>query len=98
MSDPTREGQNFDAQQAVENISTGKEKQPEVNVQADYEAPKAYSTSEIDQSEAGSEAAKAATAPKQTLQEPESSAPSAAESTSDPDQYRKMAKEVNPQL
>ncbi|NJO75335.1 MAG: hypothetical protein HC833_17150 [Leptolyngbyaceae cyanobacterium RM1_406_9] len=97
MSNPN-EAQNFDAQQAVENIAAGNEKQPDVNVQADYEASKAYSTSEIDQSEMGAEAAKAATEPKQRLSEPESSESVETGSTSDPDQYRQMAKDVNPRL
>jgi hypothetical protein len=97
MSESPKEGQNFDAQQAVENIVAGNEKQPEVNVQDDYEASKAYSTSEIDQSTEGSEAAKAATAPKQNLSEPEAT-PVESEPDSDPEQYREMAKDVNPRL
>lgn len=97
MSESPKEGQNFDAQQAVENIAAGTEKQPDVNVQDDYEASKAYSTSEIDQSGAGSEAAKAATAPKQKLSEPEDT-PLNTEPDSDPEQYREMAKDVNPRL
>jgi hypothetical protein len=97
MPESPKEGQNFDAQQAVENISAGTEKQPDVNVQDDYEASKAYSTSPIDQTAAGSEAAKAATAPKQNLPEPEVTT-SETESDSDPEQYRQMAKDVNPRL
>ena len=99
MPESPKEGQNFNAQQAVENISTGTEKQPNVDVQADYEASKSYSTSEIDQDGAGTEAAKAATAPKQTVPEPESNPPLNSESdSSDPDQYREMARDVNPRL
>jgi hypothetical protein len=96
MSESPKEGQNFDAQQAVENIAAGNEKQPNVNVQDDYEASKAYSTSDIDQSSEGSQAAEAATAPKQKLPEPEVTE-SVSESTGDPEQYRQMAKDVNPQ-
>jgi len=96
MSESPKEGQNFDAQQAVENIAAGNEKQPNVNVQDDYEASKAYSTSDIDQSSEGSQAAETATAPKQKLPEPETT-DSASEPTGDPEQYRQMAKDVNPQ-
>lgn len=97
MPESPKEGQNFDAQQAVENIAAGNEKQPEVNVQDDYEASKAYSTSEIDQNGTGNEAAKAATAPKQNLPEPEATTLDT-EPDSDPEQYREMAKDVNPRL
>lgn len=41
--------QSFDAQQLAEDIEAGEEKQPEVNVEDDYEASKAYSASAMDQ-------------------------------------------------
>ncbi|MBD1996667.1 hypothetical protein H6G00_08555 [Leptolyngbya sp. FACHB-541] len=97
MPESPKEGQNFDAQLAVENIAAGTEKQPDVNVQDDYEASKAFSTSEIDQTSEGSGAAEAATAPKQKLPEPEATT-LVSEPTSDPEQYREMAKDVNPRL
>lgn len=86
--------QNFDAEQAKEAISAGDEKAPKVDVAADYEASKQFSVSDIDRTEAGKQAAEAATAPEHPLSEPEAPKVEAA-TTGDPQEYREMAKDVS---
>lgn len=85
---------NYDAQQAVEEIETGDRKAPDVNVDADYEASKQFSVSPIDRTEAGAEAAEAATAPKfdvPAIEEPTLTA----DATGNPDDYRQLAGDLN---
>jgi len=89
--------QPYDAQQLIEEIAEGEQKAPSVNVEADYEASKAYSVSEIDQTGEGAEAAKAATAPQYELSQPEETQ-TEAQPTGDPADYIEMAKETNPRL
>lgn len=88
--------QTFDAQQIAENVESGEQKLPQVDVSADYEASKEFSVSEIDRTGAGAEAAAAATAPKfaipapQEIQQP-------AQSTGNPGDFLAMAKEIHPE-
>lgn len=89
------EPQNFDAKQAAEEIATGDRKAPEVNVAADYEASKEFSVSEIDQTQAGEQAAEAATAHQFELHEPDNVIPES-QLTSNPEDFTEMAKEVGP--
>ncbi|MCL1473568.1 hypothetical protein [Argonema antarcticum] len=81
-----------DAQLVAENMVAGKEKMPEIDVNADYEASKAFSVSEIDRTGAGAQAATEATAPKfqvgQTTYK--------AEATGNPNDYIDMARDINP--
>lgn len=86
--------QNFDAQQASEAIAAGEQKKPQVNVEADYEASKAFSVSDIDRTEAGADAAAAATAPQFEMSQPETSV-TEAQPTGDPQDYLEMAKDVS---
>jgi len=61
--DDPKQAPTQDAQLAAEDIVSGKEKAPAVDVAGDYEASKQYSVSEIDRSGAGAEAAEKVTAP-----------------------------------
>jgi hypothetical protein len=90
------EGQNFDALQATEEIATGEQKAPKVNVDADYEASKEYSVSDVDRSGQGAEAAAAATAPEHDLHAPEETQ-FEAEPTGDPADFRAMAQDLRPE-
>ncbi len=86
-----------DAQLAAENIAAGGEQTPKVDVSADYEASKAFSVSAVDRTPAGAQAAESATASNFKVSEPEEKK-SQAEPTSDPADYREMAKDVNPRI
>ena len=86
-----------EAKLAAENMVAGTEKVPEVDVAADYEASKQYSVSDIDKSGAGAESAATATAPQQEIPEAKERE-LIAEPTGNPDDYREMAKEVNPRV
>lgn len=87
--------QSYDAQQQAEDIVQGEQPAQKVNVDADYEASKAYSQSEVDQQQQGAEAAEAATqstlkphsAEETELEEPKTG-------SSDPAAYRDMAKDL----
>lgn len=50
-----------DAQLAAENIESGEEKAPSVDMEADYKAAEEFSVSEIDRTGEGEKAAKKAT-------------------------------------
>ena len=89
------QSQNYDAQQMIENIATGEEKAPKVNVEKDYEKSKELASSSIDRTNEGAEQARIATSSRYELSEPEM-VETPTESTGDPDQFREMAKEVNP--
>ncbi|MBD2185608.1 hypothetical protein H6S82_07670 [Planktothrix sp. FACHB-1355] len=89
------EAPTHDAQLAAENIVAGAEKAPEVDVNADYEASKAFSVSEIDRTGAGTQAAAAATAPQFEVRQPQETT-FKAEPTDNPDDYIDMARDVNP--
>ncbi|MFB2834055.1 hypothetical protein [Floridanema evergladense] len=84
-----------DAQLAAENMLTGTEQMPAVDTEADYEAAKAFSVSEIDRTGEGAQAAAKATAPNFEVPKPEESAPKA-EATGNPSDYLDMARDVNP--
>lgn len=84
-----------DAQLAAENMASGEEQAPAVDTEADYEASKAFSTSKIDRTGEGAQAAAKATAPNLEVPKPQESAPKA-EATDNPDDYLDMAKDVNP--
>ncbi len=60
-----------EGQLAAENIASGVEKAPTVDIEGDYEASKQFSVSEIDRTGEGAAAAEAATAPKFQVSNPE---------------------------
>lgn len=93
-----KQNSDFDAEQMNEDIEAGEMKRPEVNVESDYEKSKEYAVSDIDRSDAGSDAAQQATSPKMTMPDASSETKSEPGSTSNPDDYRDMAKEVNRQI
>ena len=84
-----------EAELAAQSMVEGKEQKPEVDIDADYEASKEYSVSDMDKTGAGSKAAAAATAPEHELSEVKDREV-ISEPTANPDDYREMAKEVNP--
>ena len=84
-----------DAQLAADSIAGGQEKAADVDVDADYEASKQYSVSDIDRTGAGVKAAEEATAPQFKLSEPEETKLETGP-TGDPDDYRDMASDIGP--
>lgn len=94
--DPKQVDEIHEAQLAAERMSSGEEKAQPVDVEADYEASKAYSVSDVDKSGKGAASAAAATASQQKMPEPTQSKKSSAESTGNPDDYREMAKDAKP--
>ena len=80
-----------DAQLAAESMAAGEEETQSVDFDADYEASKEFSVSEVDRTGAGAEKAEAATAPQFKVSEPEETKPQA-EPTGNPDDYRDIAK------
>lgn len=82
-----------DAQLAADNIASGEEKTPSVDLEADYQAAKQLSVSEIDRTGEGAKAAQEATAPKQEVHEPQQTK-TEAQPTGNPDDYLNMAKDV----
>ncbi|MBE9163639.1 MULTISPECIES: hypothetical protein [Microcoleaceae] len=98
MSEVSKEANNsqtFDAQQITENVEAGEQKLQNVDVSADYEASKEFSVSEVDRTSAGAKAAAAATKPKFDVPAPKD-IPTSANSSSKPDDFRAMAKEIKP--
>lgn len=93
----TSESQNFDAKQMAEDIQAGEQKAPHVDVEADYNASKEYSVSDIDRTGEGAQAAEKATAPGHAMPQTETNK-SETPASSDPSDYRQMAQDVNPQL
>lgn len=91
---------NFDADRMKEEIATGDEKMPQIDVEADYERSKELQTSDLDRTQAGAQAAMEVTAPEHELMnaEDEDILPDPVESQGDPDAFRSMAKEANPRL
>ena len=88
-----------DAQLAAESLAAGEEKAESIDVSADYEASKEFSVSQVDQGNSGNDAATAATATKFKMPAPDETlgkSASANEAHSNPNDYREMAKEVNP--
>jgi hypothetical protein len=86
--------QPYDAQQLVEEIAEGEQKAPKANLDADYEAAKAYSTG-VNQSEADTQPE--ATSTKSQFSEPEKTS-SDAPATGNPEDYLQMARETNPRI
>lgn len=98
MTQPTSgltNDQSFDAQQIAESVESGEKKLPKVNVEADYQASKEFSVSEIDRTSAGAKAAEAATAPKFSVPTPQTTELTV-EPSSNPDDFRAMAQEIHP--
>jgi hypothetical protein len=86
-----------EAQLAAERMATGEEKAAAVDTEGDYEASKQYSVSDVDKTGAGESAAAAATAPQFEVPKPQETV-TATGSDANPDDYREMAKDVNPRL
>lgn len=86
-----------EAELAAQNMVVGIEKKPEVDVEQDYEASKQYSVSEIDKTGEGEQAAVEATSAQREIPEPTDMA-SSPNTTGNPDEYREMAKDVNPRI
>lgn len=84
-----------DAQLAAENMVSGNEQMPAVDLDADYEASKAFSVSEIDRTGEGTQAAAKATAPNLEVPKAQETVHKT-EATGNPDDYLDMAREVNP--
>jgi hypothetical protein len=90
-----KQAETHEGQLAAERMASGEEKTQQVDVEADYEASKEYSVSDVDKSGSGAEAAVAATAPQHEIPEP-TEMKSSPDTTGNPDDYREMAKDVNP--
>ncbi|HTL88826.1 MAG TPA: hypothetical protein VL134_05445 [Leptolyngbya sp.] len=91
--------ESYDAQQTAEEIAAGDQPAPKVNVSADYEAAQEFSTSKVDETQSGKNAAEAATA-SQLKTHPAaetklSSDTPSTNSTGNPEDYRGMAKQVH---
>lgn len=84
-----------DAQLAAENMISGNEQMPAVDTEADYEASKAFSVSEIDRTGEGAKAAAAATAPKFEVPKAQETVHKT-EATGNPNDYLDMARDVHP--
>lgn len=98
MAEPNNitDSQSDDARLLAEDIAAGEQKAPKVDVSSDYEASKEYSTSSVDDTSAGAKAAEEATGSKFDIPAAEQTQ-STGETSSDPDAFRSMAKDVNPQ-
>ncbi|GAB1538078.1 hypothetical protein NUACC21_07350 [Scytonema sp. NUACC21] len=83
-----------DAQLAAENMRSGEEKTPNVDMEADYQAAQKFSVSDVDRTGEGAKAADEATAPKFELHEPEQTN-TQTKQTGDPQDYMDMAKDVH---
>ncbi|MBW4580584.1 MAG: hypothetical protein KME42_13555 [Tildeniella nuda ZEHNDER 1965/U140] len=86
--------ESYDAQQAVEDIAGGDRKAPDANVEADYEASKQFSVSDIDRTSEGATAAEAVTSPQLEVSELEPSTLTE-DSTGNPNDYKKMASDAS---
>lgn len=85
-----------DAQLAAENMATGVEKAPKIDLDTDYQAAQQFSVSEIDRTGEGAAAAEAATAPKFKVPEAkEVKVGTAPAPTGNPDDYMAMAADAN---
>ncbi|MBN3892262.1 MAG: hypothetical protein HWQ43_24990 [Nostoc sp. JL31] len=82
-----------DAQLAAESITSGEEKAPTVDFDADYAAAQKFSVSEVDRTGKGEAAAESATAPKYQTSKPQETKPQT-QSTGNPDDFLESAKEV----
>lgn len=82
-----------DAQLLADNIAAGVEKAPQVDFDADYEAAKQMSVSEIDKTGEGAKAAEEALAPDFEVPKPEEKETEAV-ATGNPSDYMDMASDV----
>lgn len=89
------EATTHDAQLAAENMAAGEEEVQKVDLDADYEASKAFSVSEVDRKGGGTEAAEAATAPNMKVPEA-TEMKSSPDTTGNPADYIQMAHDVSP--
>ncbi len=83
-----------EAQLAAERMASGEEKLQNVDVDADYEASKEYSVSDVDKSGEGAQAAATVTASRLEISNDDMR--SSPDTTGNPADYLEMAKEVNP--
>ena len=90
--DPTQ-APTQDAQLAAESMLSGQEETQAVDFDADYEASKEFSVSDVDRTGEGAAAAEAATAPQFEVHQPEETKIEA-KPTGNPDDYREMAEDV----
>lgn len=99
MPDEVKPNQNQaptqDAQLAAENIASGQEQAPTVDMEADYAAAQQMSVSDIDRTGGGAQAAEAATSSQFKVSEPEETQKTVAQSTGNPDDYLKMAEDAD---
>lgn len=95
--DPKEVADIQEAQLAAEGMSKGEEARQKVDVEADYEASKNFDVSDADKSGAGAAAAETATAPKQKTFSSNEDVSSTTQSSGNPEDYLKMAQDVNPQ-
>jgi hypothetical protein len=86
----------FDAKQVSEDIATGEQKQPKVNVEGDYERSKEFAVADIDKTEAGSQAAQVATAPERAVPEAKEISSEPIGSDANPESFLDMAREISP--
>lgn len=91
------EAETHEAQLAAERMVSGEEKTQTVDVEADYEASKEYTVSDIDKTGAGAAAAEAVTSAARELPEPDDMKDSP-DTTGNPADYLEMAREVNPRV
>ncbi len=91
--DPTQ-ATTQDAQLAAEEMASGHEETPAVDAEADYEASKQFSVSDVDRTGVGAEEAQEATAPQFKVPEPEETK-AETKSTGDPSDYLNMAKDAD---
>lgn len=91
------EAETHEAQLAAERMASGEEKTQTIDVDADYEASKEYSVSEIDKTGAGAAAAEAVTSAARKMPQPEDMRDSP-DTTGNPADYLEMAREVNPRV
>jgi CHASE1-domain containing sensor protein len=84
-----------DAQLIAVNVEEGKEKTPNVNLDADYQAAQQLSNNRNAQTEAGKKALEETLAPKFKVTEPEEKEVET-QATGNPEDYMKMADEISP--
>lgn len=84
-----------EAQLAAERMASGEEKLQAVDVDADYEASKEYSVSDVDKTGEGAQAGATATASKFEISDSDDMK-SSPDTTGNPGDYLEMAKDVNP--
>jgi hypothetical protein len=99
MSELNTENQTQDAQLAAEEIASGDRPAPKIDVAADYKAAQEFSTSSLDDTPEGQKAAEEATAPQFEVHSAEETevTTSSLDSTGDPNDFKNLAREVNPQ-